>query len=66
MLDAAGQPFRDPEADAALFEAIEARFRPSDSHRLMRMPYHINDPAFAAAVASEVRQLLSNRKELSA
>jgi uncharacterized protein (UPF0261 family) len=66
MLDAAGQPFREPEADAALFEAIEARFRPSDSHRLMRMPYHINDPAFAAAVASEVRQLLSNRKELSA
>jgi uncharacterized protein (UPF0261 family) len=61
-----GQPFHDPEADAALFESIEATFRPSDSHRLTRVPHHINDPAFAAAVFDEVRQLLSGGKESSA
>ncbi len=65
MLDAAGQPFYAPEADAALFEAIEAAFRPSDTHRLTRLPFHINDPAFAAAIVDEVRHLLSTGKDVA-
>jgi uncharacterized protein (UPF0261 family) len=58
MLDAPGQPFYDPEATDALFEAIEATFRPSDTHRLMRLPHHINDPAFVAAIVTQVRALM--------
>lgn len=53
MLDAPGQPFHDPEADAALFAALEATLRPTAQRRLIRLPHHINDPAFAeAAVAA--------------
>lgn len=56
-LDAPGQPFHDPEADAALFDAIERGFRPTDRRRLLRLPHHINDPAFAAAVVDAFRGL---------
>ncbi len=59
MLDAPGKPFSDPAADAALFEAIEATFRTSDTHRLLRVPSHINDPEFAAAIVAQVRQVMS-------
>jgi len=49
-LDAPGQPFHDPAADKALFDAIAARFREGGNRRLIRNPHHINDPAFAKAV----------------
>lgn len=49
MLDAPGQPFHDPEADAALFEAIENGVRPSATRCVQRIPHHINDPGFVAA-----------------
>jgi uncharacterized protein (UPF0261 family) len=58
MIDAPGQPFHDPVADSVLFDALERLFVPSDSHRLIRMPHHINDPAFAAAVAEHVRAVV--------
>lgn len=48
-LDIEGGPFFDPEADAALFEAIEANFAVSDNRRIVRLPLHINDAAFAEA-----------------
>ena len=51
-LDAPGQPFHAPEADAALFSAIAGTLRESASRRLIRLPHHINDPAFARAVAN--------------
>ena len=51
-LDIAGGPFFDPAADAALFDAIESSVAWSDRRRLVRLPHHINDPAFADAVAS--------------
>lgn len=50
-LDAPGQPFHDPEADAALFAALGAGFRETERRRLIRLPLHINDPAFADALA---------------
>jgi uncharacterized protein (UPF0261 family) len=43
---------------AALFEAIEAVFRQSDAHRVLRFPHHINDPAFAEAIVAEVRTVM--------
>ncbi|RWK50803.1 MAG: UPF0261 family protein [Mesorhizobium sp.] len=52
-LDIEGGAFFDPEADAALFEAIERTIMPDNSRRVTRLPLHINDPEFAkAAVAA--------------
>lgn len=46
-LDAPGQAFWDPEADAALFAALEANLVQTPQRRLVRVPCHINDPLFA-------------------
>lgn len=50
-LDAIDGPFWDPEADAALFDSLEHHLELSDTHCLVRLPLHINDPAFSAAAA---------------
>ncbi len=50
-LDIAEGPFWNPEADAALFETLEHHLNQTDTRRLLRLPYHINDPAFSAAAA---------------
>lgn len=58
MIDAPGQPFHDPAADAVLFDTLERLFTVTDTHRLVQLPHHINDPAFAAAVAEQVRAVV--------
>jgi uncharacterized protein (UPF0261 family) len=57
-LDAPGQPFYDREADAALFNALETSFRQTASHRLTRLPFHINDPEFSTALVSNFREIV--------
>ena len=52
-LDAPGQPFWDPDADAALFNELTANLRQTSRRRLLRLPYHINDPRFAQAAVEE-------------
>lgn len=47
-LDIEGGAFYDPEANSALFEALEATVEQTDKRRLVRVPHHINDPEFAA------------------
>ena len=42
-LDAPGQAFWDPEADAALFTALETHLVQTADRRLVRVPCHIND-----------------------
>ena len=59
-LDAPGQPFHDPAADAALFKALEQTVRRTSSRQLIRLPYHINDPQFAAALVDAFRALHGN------
>jgi uncharacterized protein (UPF0261 family)/ABC-type branched-subunit amino acid transport system ATPase component len=49
-IDRPGQPFHAPEADRALFAAIEQNFRAGPQRRLQRLPLHINDEAFAQAL----------------
>ncbi len=61
-LDAPGQPFHDPDADAALFEALERTVRQNANRQLLRLPLHINDPAFAAALAGNFRTLQGPRR----
>ncbi|MBC7395148.1 MAG: Tm-1-like ATP-binding domain-containing protein, partial [Variovorax sp.] len=51
-IDKAGQPFHDPEADRMLFSTIEAGFRAGPDRRLQRLPLHINDEAFSAALVA--------------
>ena len=49
-LDAPGQPFHDPAADAALFDECEQRLVITPTRQFRRLPLHINDPAFAIAL----------------
>ncbi|HET6157000.1 MAG TPA: ABC transporter permease [Dongiaceae bacterium] len=58
LLDAPGQPFWDPEADRALFNAIGATFRTGGDRRLIRLPYNINEPPFAAALVDNFLDLV--------
>ena len=56
-LDAPGQPFHDPEADAALFRALEQTVRQTTNRQLIRVKKHINDPEFASTVVAAFQAL---------
>ncbi|UWU95614.1 ABC transporter permease [Bradyrhizobium sp. CB1015] len=56
-LDARGQPFWDPDADATLFRTLERTVRQTGNRQLIRIPKNINDPDFAAAIVSAFRTL---------
>ncbi|RYY82417.1 MAG: UPF0261 family protein, partial [Comamonadaceae bacterium] len=56
-----GQPFHDPDADRALFAAIEAGFRPGADRKLLRLPHHINDEAFAQALVAAWHEVAASR-----
>jgi uncharacterized protein (UPF0261 family) len=57
-LDAPGGAFSDPEADAALFRALEQTVRQTSNRQLIRIKRNINDPEFASAVVTAFRTLL--------
>lgn len=57
-LDAPGKPFHDPDADAALFDALEKNLRQTAQRKLIRLPMHINDPAFADALVANFREII--------
>jgi uncharacterized protein (UPF0261 family) len=57
-LDIEGGAFRDQEADAALFSALEATVRQTDRRRIERLPLHINDPEFAEAAVAAFREII--------
>ncbi len=56
-IDAPGKPFHDPQADAALFEAIRSGWRDAPNRKLIEVDAHINDPAFAAAAVHAFREI---------
>jgi uncharacterized protein (UPF0261 family) len=60
-LDAPGQPFYDPAADAALFEALLENLRQTDRRRAIRLPLHINDEAFSAALVDAYREIAGGK-----
>ncbi len=62
MLDAPGMAFHDPEANNALFTALEQTVRQTGSRQLIRLPHNINDPAFSDAVVDAFRQLHGTRQ----
>jgi uncharacterized protein (UPF0261 family) len=57
MLDREGQPFWDPEADAALFQALRQHLRPPVE--LVELDLHLNDPAFADAASDRLLEMLA-------
>jgi uncharacterized protein (UPF0261 family) len=55
-IDAEGEPFHNPAADAALVEAIRHNLDPKV--KLVEMDSHINDPEFAARLTAEFLEVL--------
>jgi uncharacterized protein (UPF0261 family) len=60
-IDREGQPFYLPEADAALFEALRQNVKPPVE--LVELDLHINDPAFATAIADRLLELLAVQEQ---
>ena len=58
-LDIEGGPFWNPDADHALFSALRETFRPTGQRRLIELPLHINEPAFARAVVEAYHAISS-------
>ncbi len=56
-IDKPGQPFHDPDADRALFAAIERGFRSGADRKLLKLPHHINDEPFADALVAAWREI---------
>jgi uncharacterized protein (UPF0261 family) len=59
-LDADGQPFFDATADAACRDALGEELRAA-GQTMRRMDTHINDPAFARAMADRLHQMIQGR-----
>ena len=57
LLDVPGQPFHDPDADRALFQAIEHNLRQTGNRRLLRLPYSINQPEFCRALVDHFLEI---------
>jgi uncharacterized protein (UPF0261 family) len=57
LLDSPGQPFFDPEADAALFDTIERELLPGPHRLVERVPANINDAAFAERVLAHSAEI---------
>ncbi|MEO5808028.1 Tm-1-like ATP-binding domain-containing protein [Devosia sp.] len=58
-LDIAGGQFFDPDADSALFSALEQVLVPTPNRQVIRLPLHINDPKFAEAAVAAWRSIAS-------
>ena len=56
-IDAPGKPFWDPAADRALFDSIAQGFRATGNRKLVRLPHHVNDPAFADALVAHFNEI---------
>lgn len=56
-IDVPGQPFHDPEADAALFDAIRSGWQAAPNRQLVELDLHINDRAFAEALVQNFQQI---------
>ena len=61
-LDAPGNPFHDPEADAALFEALEVTVRQTPRRRIERIQANINDDAFVTAATAAFLSIAPRRE----
>ena len=56
-IDADGQPFDDPVARKALYEALANTVKETDTRKLVHSPQHINDPEFANLVVQSFEEI---------
>jgi uncharacterized protein (UPF0261 family) len=56
MIDAEGEPFWDPEADAALFDALRSGL--DGGVEVHELDLHINDPEFATAMVEKLDEYI--------
>ena len=49
-IDRPGQPFHDPQADQVLIDTLVRGLAAGAQRRVLRLPHHINDEAFAQAI----------------
>ena len=57
LIDVPGQPFFDPEADAALFDELELRLHATPDRALIRLACDINAPEFSRSLLDHFREL---------
>ena len=62
-IDAPGQPFHDPEADQALFQAI--RDGVHQHVKLVEVDAHINDAVFAQRLVDELASILGRKRHVT-
>jgi len=60
-IDIEGGAFFDPQADAALFSALEETIVQTRNRRVERLPLHVNDPAFAEAAVAAFEDIAAPR-----
>ena len=60
MIDVAGQPFHDPEADEALVAGLKETI--GDAVEVQERPENVNDPSFATALADRLHELIQARR----
>lgn len=53
-----GQPFHDPEADAACFETLEAELKTDEHRKIIRVDEEINSPSFSMQLVQEFEKLV--------
>lgn len=57
-LDAPEMPFWNPEARAALYDAIRSGFKENENRKLISAPHHINDREFAELAARSLQEII--------
>jgi len=57
LLDRPGGPFEDAAANAALFTTLERKLVQTESRKIVRLPFNINDPEFAAEVIATAQRI---------
>lgn len=62
-LDAPGGAFWDPEADAALFRALEQTVRQTSNRQIVRVRRNINEPEFSSLLVAAFRSLMGRGGE---
>ena len=66
LLDAPGMAFHDPQANEALFKALEATVIQTSERQLIRVPHNINDPEFAELLIKAFYGFFSAQKRKAA
>ncbi len=64
-MDAPGKPFDNPLARNALYDALRANMNQTDTHKLVEIDAHINDPAFADMAVAAFREIAGHSKGAS-